>query len=70
MSVLSREERYYASKPLACSSPIVKKKDGVLVRVHDGYDYGRGQYLVGPSTYPVNDQFFLTKEDETNILGE
>jgi hypothetical protein len=54
MSVLSREERHFASKPLACSSPIVAMKDGVQVRVHDGHTYGYGQYLIGPSTHPVD----------------
>jgi hypothetical protein len=52
---ITAEDRYYASKPLACSSPIVQERNGVLVRVHDGFSYGPGQFLIGPSTYPVND---------------
>jgi hypothetical protein len=69
MSVLSREERFYASKPLACSSPIIAIKNGVQVRVHDGYNYGAGQYLIGPSTYPV-DQVLQPEQETFHTLEE
>ena len=50
---ITNEDRFYASKPLACSSPIVEVRNGSLVRVHDGYKYGHGGHLVEPSTCPI-----------------
>lgn len=49
-----KESTYYATKPPACSSPIVQMIDGKLHRVHDGHSYGRTP-LIPPSKYPVDD---------------
>lgn len=53
-----KESTYYASKPPACSSPIVQMIDGVLHRVHDGHFYGQTM-CVPPSKYPVHDSMRL-----------
>jgi len=70
MSVLSKEERFYASKPPACSSPLVTVKDGKTVRVHDGHYLGPYE-AVNRSTYTTDpEEIRLSHTFEKQTLGE
>jgi hypothetical protein len=67
---------FYASKPAACSSPIVQMIEGKLFRVHDGHRLGAG-LMVAPSRYPADletvsilEQDNARNNTEDNILGK
>jgi len=50
----TKQEMEYARKPLACSSPIVTDRNGITVRLHDGYSTDRRFYTVDPSEFVDN----------------
>lgn len=63
-----KEEAYYSSKPLACSSPIIEVIDGQEYRIHDGYYIGDHR-LVGPTKYLVSSMTpDLEKDEEMHTL--
>ena len=70
MSVLSREERFYASKPAACGSVICEQRNGKTVRVHDGTYIGFTE-VYPPSTYTTDlEEIRLSHTFDKHTLGE
>lgn len=50
---LTEKEMFYASKPLACSSPIIARKNGKEFRQHPGYYMG--YFMIERPSYYTTD---------------